>query len=228
MDTLADFQLGISGTEAAQKTRLKLGFRPWGNITTFVCVVRPWLRMQKSPASSLLRKGARLLRDFLRTPSPSLSPRWTAQIVEQFDESIESAIPVEFAGDLRPCHSMAHLNYLLACPASQARGIVFRHQGSLCGYAVLTRIAGQARIACLRVSHGWDIAYQLATQAAAQDAETYEVLAQASHPGEAIALRKNGYRVYDVKATALKDLQRVVSPEWTPGLQMTESDAFFL
>jgi hypothetical protein len=230
MDTFADLQIGISGTEAAQRTRHKLGFRPWGNIARFVRVLRPWRRAKESTGSPL-RRSLRLLRDALHRPLRPVTAcgEWTMEEVGSFEEGLNHAPEVRpGVGELRPYHSAAQLNYFLACPESNARGMIFRHRGQLCGYALLTRIGGQARIGCLRVSHGWDTAYHLATELAGRDPQAYEVVAQASHPGEAVALRKNGYRVSDVHATAIHDPQKRVSLEWTPGLQMTESDAFFL
>lgn len=230
LEELADFGLGIGGTIAAQQARARLGFQPWTKLSIFRLVIRPWLKFRKVRTGSRFRRLGRWGRDLLHAPgSVSLvGSSWSAHLVESFDESLEKVLSLPEPGELRSYRSSAVLNYFLACPGSNCRGVVFSCRGSACGYALLTRLAGQARIAALWAPNDWESAYRLTTEIISMDPTVYEIIAGVSSSVEKTALLQSGYRVHDSRPIALKDASRVVPSSLEPCVQLADSDAFFL
>jgi hypothetical protein len=79
----------------------------------------------------------------------------------------------------------------------------------VCGWFVLSRVAGSMRIADLRI-HSSDpeqgrAAYALATQAALADKQCCELIAAASTTLEKEALRRNGFRLHHTEPVFLLD-----------------------
>ena len=230
LEEVADFGLGIAGTIAAQQARSKLGFQPWGKMSILRRVIRPWLKFRKVRAGSRFRRWGRWGRDLLHTPRSvsSIGSAWSAHVVESFDESLDKVLSLAEPGELRPSRSSAVLNYFLACPQSHCRGVVFCCRGSLCGYALLTQLGGQARIAALWAPDDWETAYRLTTGIISNDPTIYEIIAGVSCSTEETALLANGYHAHDSRPVALKDAKRVVRATLAPCVQLADSDAFFL
>jgi len=230
LEELADFGIGIGGTVAAQQTRSKLGFRPRGTMTIFGRVLRPWLRHRSNTAGSGFRRFGRLGRDLFQAVKPLARVRsaLSAHPVESFDDSLDRLLSLAERGEVRSYRTAAVLNYLLSCPDTNCCGVVFRCQSSLCGYALLTRVRGQARIAALWVRDDWASAYQLATEIASRDPSVYEVIAGVSSSAERIAVKQSGYRVRNTLPIAIKDTHQVIPSGLTPCVQLVDTDVFFL
>lgn len=230
LQDLADFEVGIGGTAASQRARPKLGFRPWGTLSVFQRVIRPWLKYRRVTAGSGLRRFGRLGLDLFHAARPFATVRseWTADTVKTFDESLDGVLSLPDPGEVRSYRTAAALNYFLSCPDTDCTGLVFRHQGLLCGSALLSRVGGQVRIAALWARDDWESAYQLATEIAAQDPTVYEIIAGASSVREETALKRMGYRVRNTVSIAVKDNNNVISSGLRPCIQLVDSDAFFL
>lgn len=230
LEELADFSIGIGGTDAAQQARSKLGFRPWGTMSIFLRVLRPWLKHRTATAGSGFRQFGQLGRDLFHAVNPlaRAGSGLSAHAVESFDESLDKVLSWAEPGEVRSYRTAAALNYLLSCPDTNSCGVVFRRGGSLWGYALLTRVGGQARIAALWVRDDWKSAYQLATEIASRDRSVFEVIAGVSSSSEEIALKQSGYRVRNTLPIAIKDTHKVIPSGVTPCVQLADTDVFFL
>jgi hypothetical protein len=230
LEELADFGIGIGGTVAAQRARSRLGFRPWGTMTIFVRVLRPWLKHRTAAAGSGFRRFGRLGRDLFHALKPlaRAGSGLSADVVESFDESLDTVLSLAEPGEVRSYRTAAALNYLLSCPDTNSYGVVFRHGSSLGGYAVLTCVGGQGRIAALWVRDDWGSAYQLATEIASRDPSVFEVIVGVSSSQEEVALKQSGYRVRNILPITIKDTHEVIPSGVTLCVQLADTDLFFL
>jgi len=230
VEELADFGIGIGGSVAAQMARAKLGYRTWRQMSILVRVVRPRLKFRSTSGGSQLRRFGRLGRDLVHAARSFSAARsgLSAQVVESFDDSLDKVASLAERGEVRAYRTAAVLNYFLSCPDANGIGIVFCDRSTLCGYGLLTRLGGQARIAALWVRGDWESAYQLATEIAAKDPNVYEMIAGASSAREELALVRNGYRVRNVKSVDIRDARGMIRSGSAPCVQLADSDAFFL
>ena len=200
LSALADTVLAVGGSPDAVKVFPKIGFPHCGNVEVFARVVRPWRQFRSDPYPRGWKAPLRFARSafFSLTPLPAAPAGWTCHAVAAFDQSIRPVLdfaPTSFTTTIR---SPALLNYMLECPGARFSGFLLRQADRLRGYFILSHVAGQTRIAEVRVDseslQDWRAAYALATRQAAADPATCEILAVASIPQILDALRSNGYR----------------------------------
>ena len=192
----ADVAIVTGGTAATRALIPKLGFATYSCVDTFARVIRPLRQWRTRPRTSWWKDAARLLRNtawsFARLGP--LSPEWTATRVDSFAEATHTISPAL----TMPEHGVDFLNYWLRCPTTRITGYEIRRRGVRCGHFLLSQVAGQTRIADLRLSsthvRDWQMAYRLATRTAAQDATTCEVVALASTALASAALSACGFR----------------------------------
>lgn len=211
---LAEAGIVVGGSADTRAVVPRIGFSERGQVDTFVRVVRPWKQHQTRPPEALLKGTARLLRNAAWSLSAQIPipDGWRAVAVDSFgdwvNESRETSFPT-------PERSAEYLNYWLRVPAAKMSGFSILHGERTLGYFLLSRVAGQTRIADIRlwsddVSH-WSVAYGLATRAAGDDPDTCEILGIASTPFAREALMASGFRergtdplyVYDPKGKLL-------------------------
>jgi len=198
--SLSDTVLAIGGSADAVEVFPKIGFAHRGHVSVFARVVRPWRQFRSDPYPRGWKAPLRLGRSVLLslTPLPAAPAGWTSQRVEGFDQSIGPALAFDAAGFTNTARSPELLNYMLACPEAGFAGFVLSRRGRIRGYFLLSHVAGQTRIAEVRVdsehAEDWQAAFALATRQAAADPATCEILAVSSIDPGREALRRNGYR----------------------------------
>jgi hypothetical protein len=194
--SMTEVAIVAGGTAATRAIIPKLGFTVYGPVHTFARVVRPIRQWRTRPRTSRWKDAARVVRNtaWSLIPLGALSVEWTATPVESFAEAIDTISPAL----TMPEHGVDFLNYWLRCPTTRIRGYEIRRRGVRCGHFLLSDVAGQARIADLRLNsthvRDWQMAYRLATRTAAQDETTCEVVALASTPLASAALAACGFR----------------------------------
>jgi hypothetical protein len=105
--------------------------------------------------------------------------------------------------------------------------------GNPCGWFVLSRVAGVVRIADLRIHSSepehWRAAYTLATRTALAEPDGCELIAAASSPLAAEAIRRNGFRLRRNEPIFLLDPDGFLLPH-APLVEVAliESDAAYL
>jgi hypothetical protein len=198
---LTDTVLAIGGSPDAVRVFPMIGFQHRGNVEVFARVVRPWRQFRLDPYPRGWKAPLRLARStlFSLAPLPGAPVGWTCQAVTAFDQSICPALEFDAPSFTTTARSPAFLNYMLGCPGAAFSGFLLRQGESVRGYFLLSQVAGQTRIAELRVAseqtEDWQAALAVATRQAAADPATCEILAIASIRQSVEALRRNGYRL---------------------------------
>lgn len=196
LTALAEVAMIVGGSELTRAVIPKLGFSIRGSVDTFARVVRPLRQWRTRVSRNRWSDATRLLRNTVWSFAPlgALSADWTALPVERFTEGT-STIPL---GLTMPEHGVELLNYWLRCPTTRIRGYEIRLRGARFGHFLLSHVAGQTRIADLRVRSAdvsdWQMAYRLAMRTAMDDETTCEVVALASTPLARGALSGCGFR----------------------------------
>ncbi len=188
----------IGLTSDATKARMpKLGFVPHSQLGMYARVVRPFRQFRVRPRGTWWKGPPRLARNlgWSLKPAPSVSAEWSARRVSRFTELTAAHTEASVAA---PECSAGILNYWLNCPAGSVSAFFIERQGRACGYFLLSRMRGQARIADVRITSAavvdWTAAYALATAEAARYPDACEIAAVASHPLAAQALENCGFR----------------------------------
>ena len=101
--------------------------------------------------------------------------------------------------------------------------------GGPCGWFLLSKTYGVLRIADLRVASAvpedWRAGYALATQTALADPDACELVAAASIPLVADAIRSNGFRFHHADPVFLLDPKGVLATHAPIDVALIESDA---
>jgi hypothetical protein len=230
---LADLLLTIGGSEDTQKILPRLGYRQSGEVKLQVKVVRPWLQFRASSESGW-KAPLRLLRNTLWS-LPSLPPApkgWRVSRIPRFDSSAEPVLNSQMREILTPVRTIASLNRLLDCPAATFAAFLMFKENRLRGYFVLSLVAGQTRIADLRLlsedPESWKSACILAARTAAQIPETCEIAAGFSRTEIQQAFEQTGFRPRHTLPVFYYDPRKVLLGVTTFDLSMLDGDACFM
>ncbi len=197
---LTDTVLAIGGSPEAVRVFPKIGFQHRGNVEVFARVVRPWRQFRSDPYPRGWKAPLRLARStlFSLPRLPGAPAGWSCQAVAAFDHAICPALEFDAAGFTATARTPALLNYMLECPGAAFSGFLLRRGERVRGYFLLSHVAGQTRIADVRVdsesAEDWLAGFILATRQAAAHPATCEILAVASIRQGIDALRGIGYR----------------------------------
>jgi hypothetical protein len=224
----------LGGSQQARKLLTKMGFRQIGQVQTYARVIRPWRQFLSRPGRRLARDLAKLVRNTGWTLTPKAPHgEWSAEPVDSFPESVVTLV----AGSADPRYTFAYhstemLDFALRCPQANCRAFLLRERGETRGYFLLSRLAGQGRVADLRIAstadRDWAAAYSVALAAAAADPAACEVSAVSSTELTRTALAANGLQLSGERPIWFYDPRRLLVDGPALQLQAIESDAFFL
>jgi hypothetical protein len=199
--TLTDTVLAIGGSSDAVQAFPKIGFTHCGNVEVFARVVRPWRQFRSDPYPRGWKAPLHLARNTLLSlaPLPGLPAGWTCQAVTAFDDSIRPALEFNASSFTATARTPDLLNYMLACPGTAFSGYLLLKEECVHGYFLLSHVAGQTRIAEVRMdserTEDWQAGFALATCHSAANPSTCEILAVASTRQSIAALHQSGFRV---------------------------------
>lgn len=222
-----DTFLGIGGSAPARKVLPRLGFEMRGELEVFTRVVRPLADFARRPKLSW-RSGAHLARNTVRwlRAGAGTPGGWSARRVEQFDASVDEALPV--ASDGVVCRRTPELlNYLLECPAARMEGYTLHAGAALRGYCLLSHVESQCRIADVWCDD-LNAAYALALEVAADRAGVAEVIAAGSTPRVVQAIAAAGFHRREGMPIFWRDTQRLFDGCGPIGITPVENDFFYL
>jgi hypothetical protein len=225
--------LAINGTPEALRILRKLGYRVAGHLLSFVRVIRPWRQFRTDPFPRGWKAPLRLARNALwsRVPPPPAPVNWTCSPIRAFDSSHNPLLeaPFGFPSTYRNAELM---NYWLHCPGAAMSAFLLSDTRGLRGWFVLSRVAGVIRIADLRIHSSdpqhWQAAYALATRAALSSSLGCELVAAASHPLAAQALRRSSFRFHHADPILLLDPKGSLLGQAPFEVSLIESDAAYL
>jgi hypothetical protein len=233
MAGLADLFLTIGGSEDTQKILPRLGYQQSGEVKLQVKVVRPWLQFRANSESGW-KAPLRLLRNTLWSLDslPPAPKGWRVSKISRFDSSAEAVLNGQRREVLTPLRTIAGLNRLLDCPATTFGAFLMFKENQLRGYFMLSLVAGQTRIADLRLApenpESWKAACVLAARTAAEIPETCEIAAGFSRIEVQQAFEQTGFRPRHTLPIFYYDPQKVLQSVSTFDLSMVDGDACFM
>jgi hypothetical protein len=223
--------VATGGTEITRRTLPVIGFRPFGDVSSFARPLRPLGQALTTPEKSW-RSAARLVRNSMWRLSPALSvpSEWSAAGIA-VDDIADSVWPQPSPSIAVPARDAALYRYFLASPSTRHALFGLRRSGEMVGYFCIAYARHVARIADLWVTStavdDWCAAFRTAAAVAARAKDMYEVTAWSCTALGKEALRRAGFRLRDCSTLSL-------SGDATPlhgrelHIQMIDSDASFL
>lgn len=201
--------ISTGGSKATRAIMPRIGFQPAANQNIYVRVLRPWKQHRTRPAERLMRGLPRLARNYAwSVAAPAPLRQWSAERA--------ASLPDPAA------------NHLLRCPSAVVSSWTLRHAEGRTGYFVLSRVAGQTRIARIRTAN-LQAGYALAVQAALEDPEACELVALSSTGDANQALEANHFHYRDQRPVFVHDPQHLIPRESYPlDLDMLDDDMAYL
>jgi hypothetical protein len=230
---LADLLLTIGGSDETQRILPKLGYRQSGELKMQVKVVRPWLQF-RTAAHPSWKTPLRLARNTFWSFSslPPAAKGWHVSRIAHFDSSVETLLSGFEQKALCPVRTIAGLNHILSCPAATFAAFLLYEGSRLSGYFILSLVAGQTRIADLRLisaePESWKAACVLAARTAAEMPETCEIVAGFSSPQVQYSFEQAGFRVRQTLPIFYYDPRKILKHVPTFDLSMFDGDACFM
>ena len=229
---LTDLQIGIGGSDQAQRVLPRMGFSKYRSVRLYSRVIRPAAHLVKVRGYG---PGAwpRLGRDYKELFRGRVSGTDDVQAIpcKTFEAGKDPyPDPVIAAGSVFE-HTAESLNYIMQCPVHmEAYRLQFR--GNPWGYCVLSRIGNQCRVANMWVqssrAEDWSKALSRITQLAAADRGCTEVQVCTSLPLLDSALIESGFRTpFDFPLWVYKP-QMPVLQGGEVSVTFTENDGFYL
>lgn len=225
---LTPFTLVIGGAEITRQILPRMGFQPWANLPVYARVLRPFQQLRTRTSYLGWKEPARLCRNISWSAKPmARTGDWIAER-SQPDEQILSVV----AGQRGSVHSPEFLRFMSRCPAVPVYFLTLRKAGAPMGYAVVSVVGGQARIADIRLASGssvdWQQAISAATKTIGRDSKVCEVTVISSTSVLESALQANGYQLRERRPLVVYDSEGQLAGEPVPQLGMLEDDSSFL
>jgi hypothetical protein len=230
---LTDLLLTIGGSDETQRILPKLGYQQSGELKLQVKVVRPWLQFRTASEPGW-KAPARLLRNAVWSMAslPPAPAGWRVLKVQAFDSSLESLLNVPGGEAFTSLRTVAGLNHTLGCPAAKFAGFLVFEGAQPRGYFVLSQVAGQTRIADLRLGAGgpesWKAAAILAARTASEIPETCEIVAGFSMTTAQHAFEQTGFRLRQTLPVFYYDPRKLLKHTPSFDLSMLDGDACFM
>jgi hypothetical protein len=232
---LVDVVFAVGGSSDTLRILPLIGFKKTQTCTRYVRVIRP-LRAWQMSGDRSWKGPARAARDLFRLTKPAhpAGAEWSIRRVERFGETAESVMPlVPGPDDFMPCRRTPELlNYLLACPAAAVEGYLLFRRSQLAGYAVLSRVGQECRLAEVWIASSsagdWADAYAVTANAASQAPGTTTLTARLFSPERSLNLEAAGFRAVSSEPLFRKERE----PKWPDGrnveLGVLDDDALYL
>ncbi|MBZ5603458.1 MAG: hypothetical protein LAO79_14250 [Acidobacteriia bacterium] len=231
MASLADILISIGGSAATRQMMPRMGFHTVDEQTLYARVLHPWRQFRMRPGRKTPREIARLLRNARFAAAPRASAgNWTLLRTGALDPQIlADSLPSDRPASLR-CPAL--LQYMTQCPGATVELYSLLDAGQPKGYAVVSSVNGQSRIAEIRLPSrepaDWTCAVAAIVEAALHS-PACELVAWTSDPRLRAALEANGFRPRDRRSIFVQDPQGLISSSgrgWD--LTMLDEDAAFL
>lgn len=196
---LVNCTIALHGGETTQRVLPMIGFKPSGEMWSYVRPVRPLQQMITHPYRNW-KLPVRLVRNTMWSLWPKHNTHgWRAR------EIPPSELPADFlergrATKFEPERSREFYEYVLRCPVARTRLLLLARDGRDSGYFVLSVVPGQARIAELWMAEsdpdGWASAYTLAAETARAGGANEVIALCAPDSPARVGLERAGYRYY--------------------------------
>jgi hypothetical protein len=229
----ADGMLAIGGSVHTRRILPHLGFKPCGEVTSYVRPLRP-LRLLRGRARGwrLVPRLARSIWWMLRAPARGHDAFTVRRISAETLSELRPVLPApspEFAVFERNETSLRHA---LKCPLVPMELYALERSGALQGYFLLAIAGLQARLAdCWMTSSDpadWRALVQCAVQRARRHPRVAETIAWASDPLLDRALSECGFHARGTQPVSILMRAGRAAPAGRLRVQMLEGDAAYL
>ena len=226
--SLSSFTLATGGSDITRQILPRMRFKHWADRAVYARVLRPFQQQLTRMTTGGWKAPGRLARNILWSVlpnEPALS--WVAREDEPDHETL--SIGGQEPG---PLHSVPFIRFLLTCPSAKFRYFRLLKNGAARGYALISEVRGQARIAAVRIAPEaqpeWNAVIS-ALLGSLKDARTvFEVIAFGSTPLLDQALLANGFHLRDWRPMVIFDPEDTIARQPVPQLGMLEDDASYL
>lgn len=226
--SLSSFAMATGGADITRQILPKMGFKHWADRAVYARVLRPVRQYLSRIASSGWKGPLRMARNFLWSQARTAKiDYWVAQ------ENEPSRRTLSLAGEQPgPVHSVEFIRFLLNCPTAKFRYFELLKDGAALGYAVISEVSGQGRIAAVRLACNaqpdWNAAISALVHAMKSRHTIFEAMAFGSTANLDQALLANGFRVRDHRPMVVFDREGTIVREPVPQLGMLEDDSSYL
>lgn len=227
LTALGSFVLVIGGADITREILPRVGFARWASLPVYARVLRP-VRQTLARTERNWKEPLRVGRNIAWSlASLRSAAEWSAEFALPDESTL--AFAHRSTGTV---NQLEYLKFLLECPSVTFHSIVLRKAGAPQGYAMLSLVGLQARIADLRVGteqpSDWQAAFAAATRLVHKRTQACEIIAIAAVPGIAQALEANGFRIRDERPLVVLDPAGRMHERPVPQLGMLIDDASFL
>jgi hypothetical protein len=232
MTSLAGIVISIGGSQDTQNIMPRIGFRIVDQLTEYARVLRPWRQFRTRPSPVTPREIARLARNTGYSLARQASSHgWSLRRIPTVDPRCVADLSAG-SGPMSS-HEPAFLDYMTRCPGARITCWALLKSGQPAGYAVLSVVNGQSRIAEIRLRspdlEDWTAAVSAAVDEAIQLPDACELVAWTSEPRLRHALEANGFRSRDRRSIFVQDPQNLIDAANTSwDLTMLDDDCAFL
>lgn len=228
---MSEALLGIGGGAETRSILPHVGFRPAGAATGYARPLFPLRVLRGGVTWKWLPRVSRAA--WRRSAPPAVPANWEARRISG-DElgQIAAVLPRPGNGLAVMERSLGVFQHMLSCPALTMQLYALANAGRVRGYFLLASVSGQVRIAdCWMDSDDpadWRALALCAVEKARHDPEGAEVVAWASDPLLAGALRSCGFYARFESPIHLRPSAHDALPEATLRVQMLDNDSAFL
>jgi hypothetical protein len=230
---LADALIGVGGSRYTRQTLPMVGFRPCGNTTSYVRVLRPLIGLKNSKRWNwrTLPKFSRNVLSALAAPAVRCGAWHAPRIARDQVQSIAAVLPSARANMTVLERSPASLSYFLDCPIAPMVLHGLDRAGTRCGYFLLAFVPGQARLVDCWVDSedpdDWRAMVNCAVRAALQTPGIAELVTLASDSMLSQCLRESGFYAQWTDPVQILPKAGATSIPTNLRFQMLDSDAAF-
>lgn len=231
---LTDIQLAIGGSEHTRAILPGLGFRPCGEAVGYVRPLHPQriLGNAQGPTWKLLPRVARSGVWSLLAPSVARARGKVWPIGAGEAERLAPCLPVSDTGTAVMERPLALLRHVMSCPTTPVKLYAWGCSGSVLGYFLLAFAPGQVRLGdCWTRSPDpgdWRSLVLCAVGEAHRSSDAAELVAWASDPLLAGALRDSGFHIRDTHLIQVLARKGVSLDGTIVRVQMLDNDAAYL
>lgn len=230
----ADFLLAIGGSEQTLKILPLIGYRLHGEVTGYVRPLAP-LCLLGSSGGSRWKLGLRLVRSALWSiTAPRVADgAWQVHPIGPAEvESLSAVLPVASPNLAVLGRSLGQFRHALACPMMPFGLHALTKASRVAGYFALSYAPRQARLADLWIDStdpaDWRALIQCAVRQSRSNSRIAELAAWSSDPALSRALRDCGFHARFTMPIYLRASAGATAPEQTLGVQMLDTDAYYL
>lgn len=234
MGTMADFLMGIGGSDHTLKIMPLLGYRCLNTVTGYVRTISPpgILKRPTGPRWKLAPRVARSLFWSLSAPRAD-SAGWQVRRIGIKDVArIANALPDSRSDSVVLGRTPELIRHALACPIVPVELYALEKAGRIEGYFILSYPPGQARLTDLWMNSqdvaDWRALVLAAVRQARSRDDVAELAAWSSDPQLSQVFEACGFHARLTLPIYLRSSGAVPVPQQPIGVQMIDNDLFYL